>query len=155
MKEIDVRILNYIIIAVMATGLISAPVFGQEQSTGKKKESTASEVKTADKEAAKTTGRYLPQKKEQYQKKVEAKLLHIEDNMKRLYITAEKKGAKAKEKITRAADDLKKKSDSAKNKLKDLKESGEEKWDHARVELDSMLKDLERSYSRIAAKFKE
>jgi len=73
MKEIDVRIVNYIVTAVMAIVLISAPAFGQNQSAEKKKAAPA-EAKTDTKEDAKTTGRYLLQKKEQYQQKAEDKL---------------------------------------------------------------------------------
>jgi len=155
MKMINMRLLKYIVTAVMVTGLISFPVFGQNRSVEEKEEITASEVRTADEGAAKTTGTYLYQKKEQYQKKAEEKLHRFENNVKRLYVRAEKKSVKAREKISQAADELRKKSETAKDKLKDLKESGEEKWDKARAELDSMLKDLEHSYNRTVAKFKE
>lgn len=154
-KETDVRKLKYIVTAVMAIGLIYGPVSGQYRSAEKKKEIESSEVKTNTKEVVQTTGTDLHQKKEQYQKKAEEKLHSFEDKLKRLYVRAEKKSVKAKEKISRAADDLRKKSDSARSKLKDLKESGEEKWEHARAELDSMLKDLERAYHRTAAKLKD
>lgn len=155
MKEINVRQLRFIVTAVIATGLISAPVFGQDKSAEKKKEIASAEVTTDNKEAAKSTGTYLHQKKEQYQKKIEEKLHLFENKVKQLYVRAEKKSVRAKEKVSRAADDLKKKSDAAKNKLRDLKESGEEKWENARTELDAMLKDLERSYNRTVAKFKD
>lgn len=155
MKETEVRQSKFIITAVMSIGLIYAPVFGQNQPAEKKKEITSAEVKTDTKEAAKTTGTYLHQKKDQYQKRAEEKLHSLEDKVKRLHVRAEKKSVRAKEKISRAAADLKKKSESAKSKLKDLKESGEEKWENARAELDSMLKDLERSYNRTVARFKD
>lgn len=144
-----------IVIAVIALCFVCAPVFGQIQSTEKKKEIAPADAKTADEGTAKTTGTYLHQKKDHYQKKTEEKLHRFEDKVKRLYVRAEKKSLKVKDKISRAADDLKKRSDSAKNKLKDLKESGEEKWENARAELDSMIKDLERSYNRTVARFKD
>lgn len=148
------RQLNYIVAAFMITGLISVSVFGLDQSA-EKKEIKYSEVKSGAKEAAKTEGTYLYQKKEQYQKKAEENLYRFEENLKRLYGKAEKKGREAQEKISRAADDLREKSVSAKKKLKELKESGEGKWLKARTELDAMLKDLERSYQRTVAKFKD
>lgn len=154
-KETDVRQLRYIAAAVIALCLAYAPVFGQNQPAEKKKEITSAGEKTANKDAAKTTGTYLHQKKDQYQRRAEEKLSRLEDNVKRLYVRAEKKSVRAKEKISRAAADFKKKSESAKSKLEDLKESGEEKWENARAELDSMLKDLERSYNRTVARFKD
>lgn len=147
--------LRYIVTAVIALCFTCAPVFGQNKSTEKKKEITSAEVKTDNKDAAKTTGIYLHQKKEQYQKKAEETLHRFENKVKRLYVRAEKKSAGAKDRISRAADDLKKKSDTAKEKLKDLKESGEEQWEHARAELDAMLKGLEHSYNRTVEKFKD
>ncbi|MBI5846599.1 MAG: hypothetical protein HZB31_01355 [Nitrospirae bacterium] len=149
------RQLRYLVTVVIALGLICTPVFGQNQSTEKKKEMTSSEGKPDIKESAKTTGTYLQQKKEQYQKKTEEKLHRFEAKVTRLYVRAEKKSAAAREKISRAADRLRKKSEAAKNKLSDLKDSGEEKWDKAKAELDTMLSDLERSYHRTAAKFKD
>ncbi len=145
-----------IVAMVMVIGFISVPVFGQNQAAEKKKQAaSSSEVKTDARDETKTAGSYTHQKKEQYQKKAEEKLHRFEGQLKRLYARAEKKSNKAKEKISRATDDLKKKSESAKNKLKDLKESGEEKWEKARNELDSMLKDLEHTYNRTVAKFKD
>jgi len=154
-KETDVRQLRFIVTAVIALCFTCAPVFGQNGSEEKKKEITSAEVKRENKEAAKTTGTYLHQKKEYYQNKAEEKLHSLEDKVKRLYIWAEKKSARTKDKIFRAADDLKKKSETAKSRLKDLKESGEGKGENARAELDSMLKDLERSYNRTVAKLKD
>lgn len=139
----------------MATGLTCVPAFGQNRSVEMKKDHSSSDAGTATKDDAVTTGRYLQQKREHYQKKAEAKLSHIEDKMKRLFVRAEKKGLIARGKISRAADDLRTKSESARNRLKDLIESGEGKWDHAKAELDSILRDLERSYSRMAAKLKD
>ncbi|MBI5632664.1 MAG: hypothetical protein HZA15_04225 [Nitrospirae bacterium] len=149
------RQLTFLFSAGIILCLIQTPVFGHNQTSVKKQESTSVGGKTGSKEGAGTTGTYLYQKKEEYQKKAEEKLNRLEANVKQLYLRAEKKGERAREKITRAADNLRKKSESAKNKLKDLKESGEEKWDIARDELDSMLKDLERTYNRTASKFKD
>jgi predicted small secreted protein len=155
MLETDMRQMRCIIAVVIALCFINVPVFGQEQPTEIRKESTASEVSTADKEAANKTGSYLRTKKEQYQKKAEEKLHLFDKKVKQLYVRAEKKGIKARENISHAADELRKKGESAKNKLKDLKDSGEAKWENARAELDSMFKDLENSYNHVVAKFKD
>lgn len=147
------RVIRFLVMTMAVFFLLVSFVLGQENT--QKKNVTSSDVKQDMKEAAKTTGTYLEQKKERYEKKAEDKLHRMENKVKGLYARAEKKSAEAKEKLSRAADELKAKSDSAKNKLKDLKDAGEEKWDKARAELDSKLKDLERSYNRTAAKFKD
>ncbi len=147
------RAMRVIVMTTAAFFLLASAAFGQDNA--QKKNVTSSDVRQDMKEAAKTTGTYMEQKKEKYEKKAEDKLHRIEDKVKGLYATAEKKSVEAKEKLSRAVDELKAKSEAARNKLKDLKEAGEEKWDKARGELDAMLKDLERSYHRTVAKFKD
>ena len=134
--------MKYGLLLILAVCLFALPLYAQH-SAENKQEITSSDIKKETREAASATGEYLHQKKERYQRKAEDKLHSIETKVRKLYEEAENKGAEAKKKISASADTLRKKADQAKEKLKDLKASGEDKWDKARAELDSMIKDLD------------
>jgi hypothetical protein len=88
----------------------------------------------------------LQEKKERYQKWAEEELDRFEDKVKRLYARVEKTGEKA-------AAELRIKQETARKKLNDLKASGGKQWERMKAELDSMMKDLERSYQRMSARY--
>ncbi len=129
--------------------------YGQVTKSLKKAEVTQSDVKKETGEAIETTGAYVRQQKEQYQKEVEEKLQGIGGKIKELNRRAEKSGRKAKEKLTDAVEELKQKRDAVSDRLKGLREAGLEKWEKARTELDSMISDIERSYRRVSTGFEE
>jgi hypothetical protein len=151
--EAWMRLMSLIVMSTAVFIFLTSSVFGQDNT--QKNYVTSEDVRRETKEAAKTTGTYLEQKKQRYEKKAEDKLRRFEDKVKNFYVRVEKKSEQAKEKIEASVDELKKKGEQAKAKLRNLKDSGVETWDKAKAELDAMLNDLERSYHRTVAKFKD
>jgi len=134
--------------------LLTVTAYSQDQKGEIKKEVSSADVKKETGEAVKTTGTFVKQEKDRYQRKAEDKLRRAEDNIKKLGKKAEKAGDKTKEKFSKAAQELRLKSEAAKNKLGELEAAGEEKWDKVKMELDAILRDLERTYNRATSQSK-
>lgn len=135
--------------------LLTVTAYSQDQKGEIKKEVSSADVKKETGEAVKTAGTYVKQEKDRYQKKAEDKLRRAEDNVKKLAEKAEKAGDKTNEKLSKAAEELRLKSEAAKNKLGELKAAGEKEWHKVKMELDAMLRDLERTYNRVASQIKK
>ncbi len=115
---------------------------------------TQEDVKRDTQRALETTQAYTQQKKEQYQRKIEAELDELQRQTDDLRARAERARGKAKATLDDQLADLQQKQVAARHKLEELKAAGEPAWEKLQRGLDDAVGEAKRAYERAVARIK-
>ncbi len=137
-----------VILAVICLSLL---VF----SCGESKENkvTSKDVKKETKEAYDTAVEYTKQQKEEFQKKVQAKLDEYRKRIYELRVDTDEMSAQVKAKVNRRLEDLEAKREAAEEKLAQLESSSGKAWAEIKEGLDQAVKDLDQAYEDARSQF--
>ncbi len=92
--------------------------------------------------------------KEEYKQKTEQKLAEFGDRLRTFKDRAERAGGKAKTELREAANRLDRKMVVAKQQFEKFKSASGRTWEKAKSQLDAAMRDLERTYDQVVARFK-
>ncbi|NJD57462.1 MAG: hypothetical protein FIA94_13815 [Nitrospirae bacterium] len=130
--------------------------YGQDKISGAGKGAASSDIRREASGTAGTADQRQDRERESYQEKAEEMLRRMDEKIKTLAASAERKGEKIKkeaaEKTREMQIKLKEESRVAREKLDELKAAGSGKWQNIKKDLDGMLGDLEKAYHRAVSK---
>jgi hypothetical protein len=121
--------------------LMSAPCFAEEKS-----DTTVSDIKKKTEQAVETAKKYTAEKRQVYQKEMEAKL---EDLSKRIGELKAKAGTATKDAraaLDKQLEQLKSKQQDARKKLSELRASASSTWEKVKAKADVALQELQKAY---------
>lgn len=126
-------------------------------SCGESKESkvTSEDVKKETKEAYATAVEYSKQQRDEFQRKMQAKLDEYRKRIYELQIEAEEMSAQVKANMNRRLEDLEAKREAAEEKLEQLKSSSAKAWAEIKEGLDKAVKDLDQAYQDASSQFNQ
>jgi len=124
-------------------------------SCGESKESKVSsgDVKKETREAYETAVQYTKQQKEEFQRKVQAKLDEYRKRIYELQVEAEEMSAQMKANMNRRIKDLEAKREAAEEKLTQLESASGKAWAEIKEGLDQAVKDLGQAYEDARSQF--
>jgi hypothetical protein len=125
--------------------------FSQNESTTPS--TSAEDVRREAAEALQTAQAYTIHRKEEYQRKVEAKLDGLAKRISALQATVERAGATGEAELHATIAELQQKKAAARRHFEGLKASSAEAWVDLKVAMDTAMKDLEKGYERARARF--
>jgi hypothetical protein len=141
---------------VAVSGLLFSLIIGIACSTEREKDSASGQkVKQETKEALDAARKYAAQKKEQYQREMEAELDSLSRDIQELKAKAEKAGAKTRVEVTKQIAELEKQKEVVSRKLRELQAHSAEAWEGMKAGIDSAIAELKKSYERTASRFKK
>lgn len=114
---------------------------------------TSQDVKRESKEAAKTTGAYVDQKKDEYVAAMEREYNDLAQRVDALKAKAGEVGRETKAEINEQIGKLEAQKDAVGSKLSELKASSGRAWEDMKDGLNKAMGDLKRSYDRAASHF--
>jgi peptidoglycan hydrolase CwlO-like protein len=94
-------------------------------------------------------------KREDYENAIEKKLKEFGERLKTLKVEAEKAAGKAKIELQESIEELQKKMAAANEEWEKFKASSAEAWARAKNNMDAAMRDLQRHYDRLTARFKK
>jgi hypothetical protein len=89
--------------------------------------------------------------KEQYEKRIQAKLDELDRQMKALEAKGQTEGAEARREMEREYRRFSREHRVAARQLEQLKAAGKETWEKAKPQMDAALDELERAYQKLAS----
>lgn len=113
---------------------------------------TAEQVKEKITDAAKTTGQYAIQKKDEYQKAMEGELAKLNEQIKTLRDKLSDLSGDAKARAEKEIGKLEKQRDEFAKKLEGMKSAGAEAWQHVQQGIDSSWETLKKAYDEAASR---
>ena len=124
-------------------------------SCGESKESKVSsgDVKKETREAYETAVEYTKQQKEEFQRKVQAKLDEYRKRIYELQVETDEMSAQVKASMNRRIKDLEAKREAAEEKLTQLKSSSGKAWAEIKQGLDRAVEDLDQAYKHASSQF--
>lgn len=125
---------------------------GEGNTPEKTTEVTREDVKQESTEALRTTQAFVVQRKEEYEKRIEAELDEFGSRIEQLKAKAQDAETEAKKEVNNAIEELRRKEKAIRNNLEQLKDQGAETWKEMKASIDGALEDLERSYERALAR---
>jgi uncharacterized coiled-coil DUF342 family protein len=96
---------------------------------------------------------YTKQQKEQFQRKMQAKLNEYRKRIYELRVKADEMSAQVKDKVNRRLQDLEAKRKAADEKLAQLESSSDKAWAEIKEGLDQAVKDLDQAYKDASSQF--
>ena len=124
-------------------------------SCGESKETgvTSEKVKKEAKKAYETAVEYSKQQKDEFQRKMQARLDEYGQRIEELQAKTEKMSAEVKAKLNRRIEDLQTRQEAAEERLAQLKSSSSKAWAEIKEGLDQAMKDLEQAYEDASSQF--
>jgi len=136
------------VVAVMGLFALLPIACGESQeSRQSQSEVTAEDVKRETQEAAETTAAYTQQEMQAYRERIDEQLSKMETQIEQLKSRAADLGAQSKAEFQNAMDKLQQKRAAAAQKLEELKQSGKERWEGVKTEMDQAMADLKDAYN--------
>jgi hypothetical protein len=89
--------------------------------------------------------------KEEYEKKIQAKLDELDRQMKALEAQGRTEGAEAQREMEREYRQFSRQHREAARRLEQLKAAGTESWEKAKPQIDAAVDQLEKAYRKVAA----
>jgi len=133
-------------LALVSVSLFSSACGKQESSVDEQTqappEGSIEKVKEETKEALEAAKTYTLQQKQEYQKKMEAKLDEFDITIAQLKARAETATDEAKVKLDEQVQELQRKQEDARKKLDELKSAGADAWENLKSEMDAAIEDL-------------
>lgn len=118
------------------------------------KKVTAGDVKEQVQKTVKTAGEYAAEKRDEYQKLMEAKINEWSARIAELEAAAKKAQAETREKAELQIQELKKKKAALEEKLKELKQSSAGAWNDVKAGLEKAVDALKKAYDQALSNFK-
>lgn len=143
-----------IIVPLFVSSLFLAACGNQDQAKEPESKVTAQDVKKESKEALNTAVAYTEQKKEAYQKQIEAELKAYDQKLDKLKAGAMGLKDDAKAEYNQQIDMLEQKIKSASEKFNALKSASGETWDDVKSGMDKAVDELRNTYGNVIARFK-
>ena len=116
---------------------------------------TTEDIEKEVKETAKTSAAYTQQQREEYQKKIDAKLNEYGQELKEWKAKVAKKEEKVKAEMDQQIKEMNQKAEEASKKLKELKTKTGKAWEDLKAGMDSLMEDLAKSFDQIQSRFKK
>ena len=142
-----------IIVSLFVSSLFLAACGNQDQAKEPESKVTAQDVKKESKEALNTAVAYTEQKKEAYQKQIEAELKAYDQKLDKLKAGAMGLKDDAKAEYNQQIDMLEQKIKSASEKFNALKSASGEAWDDVKSGMDTAVDELRNTYDNVIARF--
>jgi len=114
---------------------------------------SAQDVKKETKEALEATKEFTLQQKEDFQKKIQAELDRMQQQIDHLRAKAAQAKTEAQAELNKAIAEPQKRKDAAGKKLQELESASEKAWGNLKSGLNSAMEDLEKSYKRALSHF--
>jgi len=141
-------------VSLFVSSLFLAACGNQDQAEQPESKVTAQDLKKESKEALNTAMAYTEQKKEAYQKQIEAELKAYEEKLDKLKDGAMGLKDDAKAEYDRQIGALEQKMKSASEKFNALKSASGETWDDVKSAMDKAVDELRDNYDKVIAHFK-
>ena len=140
-------------VSLFVSSLFLAACNNQDQAKQPESKVTAQDVKKESKEALNTAVAYTEQKKEAYQKEIEAELKAYDQKLDKLKAGAMGLKDDAKAEYNQQIDMLEQKIKSASEKFNALKSASGEAWDDVKSGMDKAGNELRDAYDNVIARF--
>ncbi|MBN2515691.1 MAG: hypothetical protein JXC33_06620 [Deltaproteobacteria bacterium] len=151
MKNIGLRI---VVIVMVILGLVVACGDDKKETAESKDKVTAEDVKREAKEALKTTLAYTQQQKDEYQKRMDAKIKEYDQKIDELKKKAEVLKEEKEAELDKKIEELQEKRTSASKKLQDLKSASGKAWEDLKDGMDASMNELEHAFKRALSHFR-
>ncbi|MFH2043663.1 MAG: hypothetical protein ABIK92_00780 [Pseudomonadota bacterium] len=143
-----------IIVSLFVSSLFFSACNNQDQAKEPESMVTAQDVKKESKEALNTVVAYTEQKKEAYQKQIDADLKAYDQKIDKLKAGAMELKDDARDEYNHQIAILEKKKKSASEKFNELKSASGETWDDVKSGMDKAVDELRDDYDKVIARFK-
>ena len=115
---------------------------------------TGQDVKKETREAVQTATAFTQQQKEEYQKKLEAKLKEYDQKLDELKGRAEKMKEEVKGEINKEIEEFRKNQQAAAKKLEELKAASGKAWEDLKSGIDAALEEMEKTLEKAFSRFR-
>jgi chromosome segregation ATPase len=151
--------LSAVLLAVFLGGCGEAPTSEVEKPAAPAEESTretgvsATDVKQEAGEALDAAKTYAAQRKEEYQKKMEARLKELDEQLDKIRADAQESTEEARAALDKRIEELETQRDAARKKLDEIRKTSAEKWENLKSEMDAVMNNLEEKIEKIIPSF--
>ena len=152
------RIVLFMTLALFFTTALLLACGDQKEAQKPETAVTSADVKKEATEAMETAKAYTRQQKEEYQKKMEARLQELDSEIQQLQAKAQSSATELKEKskaeFNQSMEDLRNKQQVATEKLNELKSASGQAWEDIKGGVNSAMDELGKAYDRARSHFK-